>query len=225
MTSVDCSKKRSLAPSLIDRLSNRFSIGNRLARLSTNWGLPDALARLGLADPSEPLHPAPSHPQPQPSPITEETEGSSEAAADDVGNSVSDGDDQAIQGSQEATGQQQQQQQQLEAVHDNRPSTSPQQSKQQIWQASSAFLKQRLSSQQSAAVPTPPHASSSASGMTPSAQLKPADVRTPPGRASAAGRAALGSLRNAQPSPAQSELSCTALARGIRQAVLVIACM
>lgn len=52
----------------MDRLSSRFSISNRLTRLSTNWGLPDALARLGLADPSAPLHPGPA----QPSPIAEE---------------------------------------------------------------------------------------------------------------------------------------------------------
>lgn len=62
-----CSKRQTLAPSLMDRLSSRFSIGNRLARLSTNWGLPDALARLGLADPSAPLQPAL-----YPSPIAEE---------------------------------------------------------------------------------------------------------------------------------------------------------
>lgn len=53
---------------MMSRLSNRFSIGNRLARLSTNWGIPDALQRLGLADPSACLHPA----QPQQSPIAEE---------------------------------------------------------------------------------------------------------------------------------------------------------
>lgn len=52
----------------MERLSSsRFSIGN-LARLSTNWGLSDALARLGLADPSAPLHQGPA----QPSPIAEE---------------------------------------------------------------------------------------------------------------------------------------------------------
>ncbi|KAA6426763.1 MAG: Serine threonine- kinase haspin [Trebouxia sp. A1-2] len=42
--------KQSLVPSLMSRLSSRFSIGNRLARLSTNWGVPDALQRLGLVD-------------------------------------------------------------------------------------------------------------------------------------------------------------------------------
>lgn len=56
----------------MNRLSSRFSIGNRLARLSTNWGLPDALQRLGLADPSAPLHPAPPQPAPQHSPIAKE---------------------------------------------------------------------------------------------------------------------------------------------------------
>ena len=69
---ADCSRKVSLAPSLMDRLSSRFSIGNRLARLSTNWGLPDALARLGLADPSAPLYPGPHLGPPHPSPIAEE---------------------------------------------------------------------------------------------------------------------------------------------------------
>ena len=53
------------------RLSNRFSLGNRLARLSTNWGLPDALQRLGLAEPSAPLHPAPVQPGSLQSPIAE----------------------------------------------------------------------------------------------------------------------------------------------------------
>ena len=44
-------RKQSIAPSLLNRLSSRFSIGNRLARLSTNWGLPDALQKLGLVEP------------------------------------------------------------------------------------------------------------------------------------------------------------------------------
>lgn len=56
----------------MDRLSSRFSIGNRLARLSSNWGLPDALARLGLADPSAPLHPGSHLGPPHPSPVAEE---------------------------------------------------------------------------------------------------------------------------------------------------------
>lgn len=82
-----CSKRQTLAPSLMDRLSSRFSIGNRLARLSTNWGLPDALARLGLADPSAPLQPA-LHP----SPIAEEgstPQDSDQAAMDHVDQSQS----------------------------------------------------------------------------------------------------------------------------------------
>lgn len=65
-------RKQSLAPSLMSRLSSRFSIGNRLARLSTNWGVPDALQRLGLVDPSAPIHPAQPHRPPQQSPIAEQ---------------------------------------------------------------------------------------------------------------------------------------------------------
>ncbi len=61
-----------MAPSLMSRLSSRFSIGNRLACLSTNWGVPDALQRLGLVDPSAPIHPARPHCQPQQSPIAEQ---------------------------------------------------------------------------------------------------------------------------------------------------------
>ncbi len=61
-----------MAPSLMSRLSSRFSIGNRLARLSTNWGVPDALQRLGLVDPSVPIHPAQPHRPPQQSPIAEQ---------------------------------------------------------------------------------------------------------------------------------------------------------
>ena len=61
-----------MAPSLMSRLSSRFSIGNRLARLSTNWGVPDALQRLGLVDPSAPIHPAQPHRPLQPSPIAEQ---------------------------------------------------------------------------------------------------------------------------------------------------------
>lgn len=62
----------------MSRLSNRFSIGNRLARLSTNWGIPDALQRLGLAEPSACLHPA----QPQQSPIAEDGPEAADQAAD-----------------------------------------------------------------------------------------------------------------------------------------------
>ncbi len=56
----------------MSRLSSRFSIGNRLARLSTNWGVPDALQRLGLVDLSAPIHPAQPHRPPQQSPIAEQ---------------------------------------------------------------------------------------------------------------------------------------------------------
>ncbi|KAL0051746.1 hypothetical protein WJX82_001400 [Trebouxia sp. C0006] len=65
-------RKQSLAPSLMSRLSTRFSIGNHLARLSTNWGVPDALQRLGLIDPSAPVYPAQPHRPPQQSPIAEQ---------------------------------------------------------------------------------------------------------------------------------------------------------
>ncbi|KAL0034660.1 hypothetical protein WJX77_001494 [Trebouxia sp. C0004] len=65
-------RKQSLAPSLMSRLSSRFSIGNRLARLSTNWGMPEALQRLGLVNPSAPVHLAQPHCPPQQSPIAEE---------------------------------------------------------------------------------------------------------------------------------------------------------
>ena len=61
-----------MAPSLMSRLSTRFSIGNHLARLSTNWGVPDALQRLGLIDPSAPVYPAQPHRPPQQSPIAEQ---------------------------------------------------------------------------------------------------------------------------------------------------------
>ena len=64
----------------MNRLSKRFSIGNRLARLSTNWGIPHALQRLGLAEPSACLHPA----QPQQSPIAEEGPEAADLAADQV---------------------------------------------------------------------------------------------------------------------------------------------
>ena len=66
----------------MSRLSSRFSIGNRLARLSTNWGVPDALQRLGLVDPSAPIHPAQPHRPPQQSPIAEQASEESEQAVE-----------------------------------------------------------------------------------------------------------------------------------------------
>ena len=113
-----CGDCRSLAPSLMDRLSSRFSIGNRLARLSTNWGLPDALARLGLADPSAPLHPGshlgPSHP----SPIAEEGSVGQEAGQA-AGDSLQAGREQQQQEQQLQQQQQQQMRQPRKALEPN----------------------------------------------------------------------------------------------------------
>ncbi|KAL0033637.1 hypothetical protein WJX79_009265 [Trebouxia sp. C0005] len=75
-------RKQSLAPSLMSRLSSRFSIGNRLARLSTNWGVPDALQRLGLVNPSAPVYPSQPHRPPQQSPIAEQASEESEQAVE-----------------------------------------------------------------------------------------------------------------------------------------------
>lgn len=66
----------------MSRLSSRFSIGNRLARLSTNWGVPDALQRLGLVNPSAPVYPSQPHRPPQQSPIAEQASEESEQAVE-----------------------------------------------------------------------------------------------------------------------------------------------
>ena len=79
---LDHCRKQSLAPSLMSRLSSRFSIGNRLARLSTNWGVPDALQRLGLVDPSAPVYPAQPQRPHQQSPIAEQASEESEQAVE-----------------------------------------------------------------------------------------------------------------------------------------------
>ena len=227
--SADCSSKLSLAPSLMNRLSSRFSIGNRLARLSTNWGLPDALARLGLADPSVPLHPGPHLGPPHPSPIAEEGSVGWEAGQAAAGR---------LQAGREQQHREQQQQQQQQAPlfsHAREPiqsasggkrlqTQSPRQHKESAASNEAMLLSKSVLSEQGAS-----DVSGKGDGDVATARQTAADdgdgdgvgdedvgtarqtaaentgLQVPASSASPAGRAALASLGNVQSSPLQSE--------------------
>lgn len=189
----------------MDRLSSRFSIGNRLARLSTNWGLPDALARLGLADPSAPLHPGP-----HPSPIAEE------------GGPVQQSDQAAMEHQADVDELQLQQQQAPGGSEAWEPTHSAVGGN--ILQRQSTQQHRQLAACSEAGAFSQPalgmaHGTSDVSGsgaddMSPTRQ-SPAGQTDPAAPASApspAGRAAFASLGNMQSSPLQSELQLLALA-------------
>ena len=234
MLCADCS---SLAPSLMDRLSSsRFSISNRLARLSSNWGLPDALARLGLADPSAPLHPGPA----QPSPIAEEAGAGQEANQAAM--------DQAGSGEQQPQQQQEDQQQQLQPQPQEQQAPDayikldPRQSiaggkrlqRQSAQQhkhlsasnegklLSEAALVEKGSSDVSGKGSDGGEGDADAAKQTAAGHTDPAH---PVSSSSPAGRAAFASLGNIQSSPLQSEVQNLAWATFCRQSGITTRCM
>ena len=195
---------------MLGRLSNRFSIGNRLARLSTNWGLPDALARLGLADPSAPLHPAPHPAPPQPSPIAEEGNADSDEAAITAPESA-ESTSQYLEADTEL-------QQQQQSTADDHSSRSCQQSSLrggrqlqrqsvQCQKHAASFAAPRLSPPPTAAMRDSSDDSSSVYDQEAAARQLPAQAHgvAPPG-SNIATRAAFASLSNAPLDQMQSEL-------------------
>ena len=214
----------------MDRLSSRFSIGNRLARLSTNWGLPDALARLGLADPSAPLHPGPHLGPPHSSLIAEE--GS-------VGQKTGQAAAGCLQAGREQQQQKQQQQQPLFS-HAREPiqsasggkrlqRRSTQQHKESAASNAAMLFSEPVLSQQGAS-----DVSGNGNGDVATAGQTAADdgdgdgdedegaakqtaaentgLKMPASSSSPVGRAALALLGNVQSSPLQSELPLLAVA-------------
>ena len=214
----------------MDRLSSRFSIGNHLARLSSNWGLPDALARLGLADPSAPLHPGSHLGPPHPSPIAEEGSVGQEAGQA-AGDSLQAGREQQQQEQQLQQQQQQQMRQPRKALEPNQSAVDgqrlqrrPAQQHNQLAASSQAkLLSGSVLLEQGAdnvngngnidAATTRQTAANdghgNGDGDVSTAKQTAADhtrLEAPGSSSPPAGRAALASLGNAQSSPFQGEL-------------------
>ena len=197
------------------RLSNRFSIGNRLARLSTNWGLPDALARLGLADPSAPLHPAPHQGPPQPSPIAEEGNAEEGNAEEDEAAVTAPASAQSASHRVEIDTELQQQQLAADDIQSRQLSQqSSLRGGRQLPRQSVHYQKHAARSAAPKPSPQPTAAlqevsddSSSAEDQGTAATQLPAQANdgSPPGR-NATSRAAFASLGNAHTSPVQGEL-------------------
>ena len=191
----------------MDRLSSRLSIGDRLARLSTNWGLPDALARLGLADPSAPQRPGPHLGPPHPSPIAEEG-GAGQAAEDCLQAGIE----------QQQKEQQQQQQQQvrqcseaLEAPQSAAGSKrlhrqSAQQHKHSAVSNAAKLLSESVLLQRRASDITGTGNGRDSEATARQTVAEHTTPGVPVSSSSPAGRAAFASIGNAQSSPSQGEM-------------------